>query len=257
MTSPGPGDTPAPPRLPARWSPPPALLFARPAPRLARPAPERGPPSALPGGGRALPALSAVPATSCRRAVVPADRRAVPAWARSQTAGRTAGARGTQCEPGRQAARPGRPLRAAPAPRPAALPRRLLGLGGFARLAGADRSPPPPEFGAPGCPGAAGAGRLREAVRAPRAPRGLCHLGAGWPGSGFREPSRTYGSRVSPADPPSLVLARPALRGDPPRRLFASSGRSARGAVGAPRSGGAGAFSGAGPGQREGRAVRG
>lgn len=153
MTPPGPGDTPAPPLLPAPWSPPPALRLARPAPRLARPAPERGPPSALPGGGRELPALSAVPATSCFRAVVPADRRAVPARARSQTAGRTAGARGTQCEPGRQAARPGRPLRAAPAPCPAALPRRLLGLGGFARLAGADRYPPPPELGDPGVPG--------------------------------------------------------------------------------------------------------
>lgn len=175
------GSRPLPNHLPRPSLPPPSSLVAsaqapppqeapplRPRPRARRPLPASGPrgsppqsaplshpaptsaPEPRPEPGttlhsrRRVGAILAVWAVSVprrrHRAVIPVEPRAPPAVQAPRP-------RGEPQEPaGRNASQVGRrcagPSPAGtPAPRPASLPRRLLGFGGFAHLAGADSSP--------------------------------------------------------------------------------------------------------------------
>lgn len=193
-----------------------------------------------------LRALSAVPALRRRRAVVPADPPAFPAGRVPRSP------REPQQPAGRNASQVGR-LRSglSPAGRssPTAQPHSRRACWGSAGLH-ASRArivSQPPQFGAPEC-----RTRLaRDGFGKPRAPLVLSR-GPGHPGAGGQAgvPGAKPHSqpRVRLADPPPLALERfpgPALGGGPPRQPDASSGRSACGAVGTPRAGGAGAPSGA------------
>lgn len=189
-TPPGPGDTPP---HHCRPLPNPAsrARLARPAPRLLHaPAPERdtqlpprrGPRAPSTPGGPGNPLLPCGGSRGSARGAGPGalpDRVGEP-----QDMGRNAS------QVGRAARRAG-PWVGGSSPVPGRAPAAPSGARRLCAPRGCRSLSPAARVGGSGVPGRGWRRTASEALRAPRASRGLGHLGAGWPGSGFQEPSRT------------------------------------------------------------------